>query len=232
MILHILKAAETVPAERRVVVLGHGHAQVEAVLPPGVEVALQERQLGTGHALLCAAPLVLAGPLLVLCGDTPLVRGETLLGLVEAHRRSGAAATVLTMELEDPWGYGRVVRGQDGSVVRIVEDRDATPAERALKEVNSGMYVLPAPLALELLRELSADNAQGEIYLTDVIAKLRERGEQVGAHQAAQAGELRGVNTPEELAIAEEWLAARQGGRSKEQEHANRRVVVPYKMES
>jgi bifunctional UDP-N-acetylglucosamine pyrophosphorylase/glucosamine-1-phosphate N-acetyltransferase len=228
MLLHVLEAARAVPAERLVVVLGHGHEQVEPILPAGVQVALQERQSGTGHALLCAASHLLPGPCLVLCGDTPLVRGETLAGLVEAHRRSRAAATVLTMEPPDPTGYGRVVRAADGSLLRIVEDRDATPEERTLREVNGGVYVLPIPLALDLLRQARPENAQKEIYLTDVIALLRERGCEVGAHKVAEAAELQGVNSPEELAEVERLMTAR--GR-REKADAEPARVVPYEME-
>ncbi len=208
MLLHVLRAAQAVAAQRVVVVLGHGHEQVEPILPPGVQVALQERQLGTGHALLCAARHILPGPLLVLCGDTPLLKGETLLALVETHRRAKAEATLLTMELADPAGYGRVLRAADGSVAAVVEHRDAGPRERAVREVNSGVYVLTAPLALDLLRMVGTDNEQGEVYLTDVIALLRERGHRIAAYQAADPDELRGVNSPEELIEAEKlWLA-------------------------
>ncbi len=209
MLLHVLQAARAVAAERVVVVLGHGHEQVEPLLPLGVQVALQERQLGTGHALLCAAPHILPGPFLVLCGDTPLIRGETLLALVEAHRRAEAEATLLTTELADPTGYGRVLRADDGSVLAVVEHRDAGPRERAVREVNSGVYVLTAPLALELLRTVGTGNKQGEVYLTDVITLLCERGHKVAAYQAADPDELRGVNSPEELAVAERLWAAR-----------------------
>lgn len=203
MLLHVLEAAGAVPAERTVVVLGHGHEQVLPCLPAGVVVALQERQLGTGHAVLAAAEQILPGPLLVLPGDTPLVTGEALRELVDEHERSGAAATVLTMELDDPSGYGRILRGEDGSVLRIVEHRDATPEELAVHEVNSGMYVLPASLALEILGEVGDDNDQQEIYLTDVIAGLRERGERVTAWKVADASLVLGVNSQEELAEAE-----------------------------
>lgn len=211
MLLHVLEAAEAVGTERVIVVVGHGRRLVESHLPAGVSVAFQDRQLGTGHAVLAAGPLILPGLFLVLCGDTPLLTGESLRGLVTGHTRSGAGATVLTMELDDPAGYGRVIRDLDGSVSRIVEHRDASPKELAVREVNSGIYVLPAPLALEVLEQVGTDNDQGEIYLTDVIAGLRERGERVAAHKIADATVVLGVNSPEELAAAEALMMAREG---------------------
>jgi bifunctional UDP-N-acetylglucosamine pyrophosphorylase / glucosamine-1-phosphate N-acetyltransferase len=209
MLLHVLKAVEAVQADRVVVVVGHGHRQVEGFLPEGVSVALQDRQLGTGHAVLAAGSQILPGLFLVLCGDTPLITGESLRGFIADHVRSGAAATVLTMELDDPTGYGRVVRGVDGSVLHIVEHRDATPEELSITEVNSGMYILPAPLALRVLEKAGMDNDQGEIYLTDVIAGLRERGERVAASRISDATLALGVNSQEELAAAEGLMMAR-----------------------
>jgi bifunctional UDP-N-acetylglucosamine pyrophosphorylase / glucosamine-1-phosphate N-acetyltransferase len=206
ILLYVLDAAAEVQAGRMVVVLGHGHAQVEPYLPADCQVALQEQQLGTGHALLSAARQIAPGSFLVLAGDTPLITGALLQALVDRHRESGAAATVLTMDLPDPSGYGRVVRDGNGDVARIIEHRDASQAERNITEVNSGMYVLPAPLALEILGEVGTDNDQGEIYLTDVIAGLRARGERVAAFKADDASLVLGVNSPDELALAEEIM--------------------------
>jgi bifunctional UDP-N-acetylglucosamine pyrophosphorylase / glucosamine-1-phosphate N-acetyltransferase len=211
MILHVLYAAAAVEAERAVVVLGHGHELAAPLLPAGCVVALQEQQLGTGHAVLCAAEQILPGPFLVLAGDTPLLTGTVLCSLVEHHRASGAAATVLTMDLADPTGYGRIVRDERGDLVKIVEHRDASEAERDICEVNSGIYILPAPLALEILGQVGSDNDQGEIYLTDVIAGLRDRGERVAACKAEDASLVLGVNSPEELAYAESLMKARCG---------------------
>jgi bifunctional UDP-N-acetylglucosamine pyrophosphorylase / glucosamine-1-phosphate N-acetyltransferase len=213
MLTHVLAAAAAVEAGRTVVVLGHGHDQVEPYLPAGCVVALQEQQLGTGHAVLSAAGQILPGPFLVLAGDTPLVTGDVLRALVDRHRDSGATATVLTMDLPDPSGYGRVVRDESGGLAKIVEHRDATDAERQINEVNSGMYVLTAPLALEILEEVGADNDQGEIYLTDVIAGLRARRERVAACKAENASLVLGVNSREELALAEELMIQRGGQR-------------------
>jgi bifunctional UDP-N-acetylglucosamine pyrophosphorylase/glucosamine-1-phosphate N-acetyltransferase len=211
MLLHVLDAVGQLCAPRVVVVLGYGYEQVLPHLPPECLVAFQERQLGTGHALLAAAPQLIPGPAVVLPGDTPLVTGETLLSLVGDYGASGASATVLTALLEDPSGYGRVIRDSDGSVSRIVEHRDATHEELAVREINSGMYVLPVPLALEILERVGADNDQGEIYLTDVIAGLRERGERVSASIVADPSLVMGVNSREELAEAETVMGGRSG---------------------
>ena len=212
MVLHVLDAARALSPERVVVVLGHGHEKVRPHLPAGCVVALQDRQLGTGHAVLAAADQILPGDMVVLPGDTPLITGEALRRMVDDHMASGAAATVLTMDLDDPTGYGRVVRGDDGSVLRIVEHRDATKEERALHEVNSAMYVLPAVESLEVLRGVGSDNDQQEIYLTDVIAGLRARGEKVAASKIADPTLVLGVNSREELAEIEALMKARCTG--------------------
>ena len=217
LLSYVLAATRAVEAPRTIVVLGHGHESVRPTLSPDVEVALQHSQRGTGDALLAAAAeLGELGPdapggdaLLVVPGDTPLITGEVLLGLVEAHVASGADATVLTMDLPDPTGYGRVLRDPDGLVTRIVEHRDASPAELAVTEVNTGMYVLPARRALDILRRAGTENAQGELYLTDVIAGLRARGARVGAHATDDPSVTLGVNSRVELAEVQGLLRAR-----------------------
>ena len=225
MLLYVLAAARAVEAERIVVVLGHGHEQVSPHLPADCVVALQDRQLGTGHAVLAARDQILPGYLLVLPGDTPLVTGEALKALVRDHERSGAAATVLTMDLDDPTGYGRIVRDAAGSVLRIVEHRDASPDELAIHEVNSGMYVLPVPLALQILDEVGSDNEQQEMYLTDVIAGLRARAEKVAASKVADASLVLGVNSLDELAQVEAIMTARPEGPETD---ACPSTVIPY----
>ncbi len=209
MLLHVLSAASSVGAERTVVVLGHGHEQVLPLLPSGVEVALQAKQLGTGHALLSASDQIPEGAMLVLPGDTPLITGAALKALARAHAESAAAATVLTMVLDDPTGYGRVVRDADGQVLRIVEHRDASAEELAICEVNTGMYVLPAPESFELLRQTTMDNDQGELYLTDVVESLRAAGARVEASIIADPLLVLGVNSRVELADAERILGER-----------------------
>lgn len=214
MLLHVLAATEAVNPGHTVVVLGHGADQVRPLLPEGCSVAIQEVQLGTGHALLAAADQLPEGSVLVLAGDTPLITGELLGELVRHHKESAVAATVLTMVLDDPTGYGRVVRDQSGGVVKIVEHRDASPEELQIDEVNSGMYVLPIPEALEVLRNTGTDNDQGEIYITDVIAGLLARGKRVGAVQTGDPDLVLGVNSVDELALAEKIMCARMNGQA------------------
>jgi bifunctional UDP-N-acetylglucosamine pyrophosphorylase/glucosamine-1-phosphate N-acetyltransferase len=209
MLLHVLAAADAIGADRTVVVLGHGYEQVVRCLPHGCLVALQAQQLGTGHALLAAAGSIPPGPVLVLSGDTPLITGDVLQALMSEYASSDAVATVLTMDLADPSGYGRVVRDVDGSVLRIVEHRDANAEELAIHEVNAGLYVLPAPLTFEILAQAGADNDQGEIYLTDAIAGLRQRGKKVTAAKVGDPRLVLGVNSQSELAQAEVLMNAR-----------------------
>ncbi len=209
MLLHVLSAAQAVSPGRVIVVLGHGHEQVVPHLPPGCVVALQEEQKGTGHAVLAAAEHIPDGDMLVLPGDTPLVTGEALEALVREHQSTESVATVLTMSLDDPTGYGRIVRYPDGAVARIVEHRDANENQLDIREVNTGMFVLPAPLTLDILRTVESDNDQGEIYLTDVVAGLCSRGEHVAASLISDPSLVLGVNSRVELARAEALLGER-----------------------
>jgi len=209
LLSHVVAAADGLGVDRRVVVVGHGQDLVQSILPSGWEVATQERQRGTGDALLAAAAHLGDGPVLVLSGDTPLVTTAVLKAFLEAHEQSEAEATVLTMELVHPDGYGRVVRDAAGDVAYIVEHRDATDVERAVAEVNAGMYVLPGREALEILRAAGTDNAQGELYLTDVVAGLRRRGARVSAYRLADPAVALGVNSRVDLAEAQQIMRAR-----------------------
>jgi bifunctional UDP-N-acetylglucosamine pyrophosphorylase/glucosamine-1-phosphate N-acetyltransferase len=211
LLAHVLAAARAAGAQPIVTVIGHGAEQVRATFAgDGVVFAPQAEQLGTGHALQCAAPELawFAGDLLLLCGDVPLLRGETLAALVAHHRVQRATVTVLTARVADPRGYGRILRGA-GGVERIVEEKDATPDERAVDEINTGIYVFAAPRVFQLLAGLSNDNAQGEYYLTDVIAAARAAGEQVAALATAQAEEAMGINDRVQLAEAGKVLRER-----------------------
>jgi bifunctional UDP-N-acetylglucosamine pyrophosphorylase/glucosamine-1-phosphate N-acetyltransferase len=204
MLTHVIAAACKAGATPVVAVIGHGADQVSAAFAgAGVAFAVQAEQLGTGHALQSAAPALtnFAGDLLLLCGDVPLLRNETLAALVAHHRSQRATATVLTAELPDPRGYGRIIRGPDG-VERIVEEKDATQEERAVCEINTGIYVFAAPRVFELLAGLTNDNVQREYYLTDVIAAARAAGEKVAALAVAQAEEAMGINDRVQLAEA------------------------------
>jgi bifunctional UDP-N-acetylglucosamine pyrophosphorylase/glucosamine-1-phosphate N-acetyltransferase len=173
-----------------------------------VEFALQAQQLGTGHAVQQAQPLLAAerGSVLVLCGDTPLLTSETLRDLQATQETTHAAATVLTAELEDPTGYGRVLRAPDGAVLRIVEHKDASEDERQVREINSGLFAFAAPDLFSALSEVRADNKQGEYYLTDTIEILRRRGRRGSGQRCRDPREVLGVNTPEQQREVERFM--------------------------
>lgn len=185
-------------------VVGYGAGEVEAALAaPGVKFALQSEQLGTGHALLCAREALgsFTGSLLLLCGDVPLLRQETLDKLLAHHRQQGAVVTVLTAELDNPHGYGRIIR-QGDEVEAIVEEKDATEAQRQVREINTGIYLFEAPFVFDALSGVGKDNAQGEYYLTDVVSVARKAGQKVCALVVADADEAMGINDRVQLAEA------------------------------
>ena len=196
-----LRAAQAAGAERIVVVDNPGRRLAEH-LPAGVEVAIQAEPRGTGDAVVAAADGIDPGaPVLVVNGDMPLITGEAIAAMVAVHAESGAAATIATMELDDPSGYGRVVRTGDGDVERVVETKapgDATEQELAIREVNAGLYLFDGGALLAALAELDADNAQGELYLPDVLPILRDRG--VAAYVLPDADLALGVNDRVDLA--------------------------------
>ena len=194
-----------------VMVIGHGAALVEEALAgEGVRFAHQEEQLGTGHALRCTREALadFTGTVLLLCGDVPLLRRQTLERLLACHNEHGAAVTVLTAELDNPFGYGRIVR-QGEEVLRIVEEKDASAAEKALREVNTGIYAFEAPFVFAALEQLDCDNAQGEYYLTDVVAAARAAGRTVCALATEDPDETLGINDRVQLAQAEAILRRR-----------------------
>lgn len=204
MVLWPVAAAQAAGAERVVVVDGPGRA-LEAVLPDGVEIAVQERPLGTGDAVRAAgsAPGDGAGTVIVLYGDVPLIGAELISELAAHHRESGAAATVVTMELDDPTGYGRIVRGADGSIERVVETKDparASAEELTLREVNSGVIAFEAGALDRALQALEADPDAGEVFLPDTLPVLRAAGHTVAAHRVVDASLTLGVNDRVDLA--------------------------------
>jgi bifunctional UDP-N-acetylglucosamine pyrophosphorylase/glucosamine-1-phosphate N-acetyltransferase len=201
------------------VIVGHGAEQVRAALPPGVQAVEQREQLGTGHAVDQVTPHLAGheGDVLILSGDVPLLSAETLMAMHALHLREGAAVTMLSADLPDPTGYGRVLRDAQGRVVGIVEQKDASPAQLAVREGNLGTYIARWPLLRDALATLTPNNAQGEYYLTDAIAQLAQAGHPVACHVTADPLEGEGVNTRAQLArlqaayqarTAERWMAA------------------------
>lgn len=211
MVRHVVDNLRAAGVNRIVVVVGHLAEQVRDVLGDDVEYVVQERALGTGHAVLQAAPLLegTGGQTLVVCGDTPLIRPETFSRLADMQRRSGAAAAVLTAFLDNPAGYGRIVR--DGGDIRaIVEEKDADEETRLIREVNAGTYCFDTEKLFETVRKLDNANRQGEYYLTDCAALLRQAGQRVIPLPLDDPEEMTGVNDRIQLAAVEavmrRWL--------------------------
>ncbi|MFD8296853.1 bifunctional UDP-N-acetylglucosamine diphosphorylase/glucosamine-1-phosphate N-acetyltransferase GlmU [Streptomyces bauhiniae] len=210
---HVLAASRELDPAELVVVVGHAREQVAAHLAeidPGVRTAVQEQQNGTGHAVRMALE-ELGGPVdgtvVVVCGDTPLLTSDTLAALTGTHRADGNAVTVLTAEVPDATGYGRIVRdGASGAVTAIVEHKDATDEQRAIAEINSGVFAFDGRLLAEALRQVRTDNSQGEEYLTDVLGILRAAGHRVGASVAGDHREIAGINNRVQLAEARRTL--------------------------
>ncbi len=212
MLQHVLDAAKKAGARRNIVVTGFGSEQVKEAMQGQAEFVEQKEQLGTGHAVLQTKGLLASdkGTVMVLCGDTPLLTGELLKTLVEEHEKVGAKATVLTAVLPDATGYGRVIRSADGSVEKIVEHKDATEAERAVREVNSGIYCFDIQSLFEALSRVTNDNVQGEYYLPDVLGILKQQGEKVWAVAAEDYEATFGINSRQQLAGAEKVLRRRK----------------------
>ncbi|BAF54020.1 bifunctional UDP-N-acetylglucosamine diphosphorylase/glucosamine-1-phosphate N-acetyltransferase GlmU [Corynebacterium glutamicum] len=211
LISHSLHAAAGLNPEHIVAVIGHGRdqvgpavAQVAEELDREVLIAIQEEQNGTGHAVQCAMDQLdgFEGTIIVTNGDVPLLTDHTLSALLDAHVEVPTAVTVLTMRLDDPTGYGRIVRNEEGEVTAIVEQKDASAEIQAIDEVNSGVFAFDAAILRSALAELKSDNAQGELYLTDVLGIARGEGHPVRAHTATDARELAGVNDRVQLAEA------------------------------
>jgi bifunctional UDP-N-acetylglucosamine pyrophosphorylase / glucosamine-1-phosphate N-acetyltransferase len=203
MIAHVLRVADPLRPSTITIVVGHMANAVKSALAwhPDVRFVVQEPQLGTGHALLQAESELRgrSGTLVLLSGDVPLLRPATLRRLVDAHRAAGAAATVVTADIANPFGYGRIVRS-GGQMVSIVEERDATDAQRAIREINSGVYAFDLPPLFDALRGLATENTQGEYYLPDLVAVYRARGLPVEAVVVQDADEIRGINSRRDLA--------------------------------
>ncbi|MDX3532228.1 bifunctional UDP-N-acetylglucosamine diphosphorylase/glucosamine-1-phosphate N-acetyltransferase GlmU [Streptomyces sp. ID05-39B] len=210
---HVLAASRELDPENLVVVVGHAREKVTAHLAevdPAVRTAVQEEQNGTGHAVRMGLEQLggaVDGTVVVVCGDTPLLTGATLARLAGTHSADGNAVTVLTAEVPDATGYGRIVRDEaSGAVTGIVEHKDASDAQRAIREINSGVFAFDGQLLAKALKQVRTDNSQGEEYLTDVLGILREAGHRVGASVAADHREIAGINNRVQLAQARRIL--------------------------
>jgi bifunctional UDP-N-acetylglucosamine pyrophosphorylase/glucosamine-1-phosphate N-acetyltransferase len=209
LFLHALGTAQRLNPKRVAIVIGHGADAVRSVYP-GNNVAwiTQEQQLGTGHAVLCAREAFdgLNGEVIILSGDVPLIQELTLRMMVEHHRSRNAAVTLLTASLDKPKGYGRILRDGRDAITGIVEEKDATSAQRQISEVNAGIYVASAPFVFTALSKVKNHNQQGEYYLPDIVAISLDQGENVETVRVGDVRETMGVNTREELAFMEKNL--------------------------
>ncbi|WP_078889415.1 bifunctional UDP-N-acetylglucosamine diphosphorylase/glucosamine-1-phosphate N-acetyltransferase GlmU [Streptomyces sp. NRRL S-1813] len=213
---HVVAASRELDPEHLVVVVGHAREQVQAHLSeidPAAHTTVQHEQKGTGHAVRTAldelsnSGVALDGTVIVVCGDTPLLTGETLRLLSDTHAADGNAVTVLSAEVPDSTGYGRIVReAGTGAVTAIVEHKDATAGQRAIREINSGVFAFDARLLVDALGKVRTDNSQGEEYLTDVLGIVREAGHRVGAAVSADHREILGINNRVQLAQARRLL--------------------------
>ena len=211
---HVLRTTAELKPARTILVIGHGAEEVRQSLSswPDLQFVVQSPQHRTGHALLQTEP-ILQGEnrtVLLLYADVPLLSAATLQRLLETHRSARASATVLTAELADPYGYGRIVRDRSGSIERIVEERDASGSERSIREINSGIYALELESLFESLERLATDNTQGEYYLTDLVAMHRQGGKRVETLCLSSADELRGINSRVDLAELSSVVRARK----------------------
>lgn len=217
MIEHVMQTLSTIPIDQCVVVVGHQGIDVSNLLGHGIKVVWQKELLGTGHATYQAKELLadtqtFVGNVLVLCGDTPLIKKETIERLIKTHLENSADATILTVMVQNPVGYGRIIKDEiSGQVLRIVEEADATIEEKDIKFVNTGTYCFKSPLLFDILENVSAENAQGEYYLTDVIEILRKRGYKILTIETDDPIEVMGINSQKELALAEERYLQTKG---------------------
>lgn len=212
MVQHVLDAAHIAGANKKVVVVGFGAECVETALGKQAEFVVQKEQLGTGHAVMQAKDFLqdFDGTVMVLCGDTPLLTGETLKKLFAEHKASAAAATVLTAHMPNPTGYGRVIRDASGQVLKIVEQKDANNRELSVNEINTGIYCFERAALFEALENTNCNNMQGEYYLTDVIGILATAHAKVWAVQVDDYQDTLGINSRMQLAEAEKIVRKRK----------------------
>ncbi len=207
----VIDASEAAGADKVCTVVGHKAETVKEVLGDVCEFALQAEQKGTGHAVMQAMDVIKnsKGEVVILNGDTPLITAETINKAIEYHKNNGNQATVITAILDDATGYGRIVRDNDGSVLKIVEQKDASEEEKKINEVNSGMYVFDAQSLVYALDKITPNNAQGEYYLTDTLEILLSAGKKIGGYAISDNDEIRGINDRVQLNEAEKIMQKR-----------------------
>lgn len=212
LVKYVIDQALSINSNRIVVIVGYLKEKVIEYLSglnnPGIAVAIQDDQLGTGHAVVQTKPFLegYSGNMLILSGDVPLISQNTLENFILHHYDNNADLSVLSAIFEDPSGYGRIIRDAEGSFTKIVEDKDASHEEKKVREINSGIYFGDAGLIFRHLDEISNHNAQGEYYLTDIIQILKNNGHKISAFSGANFDELQGINSQEQLAEMENKL--------------------------
>lgn len=198
-----------IKSEKTIVVVGYQADQIkERFKNHPIQFALQEEQLGTGHAALQAIPFLkgFSGTVLILCGDVPLVKADTLRSFIDAYGKSNSILSVLTTEVKDPFGYGRIIRSSEGWIEKIVEEKDGSKEEKSIREINTGIYCVRASFLTEALSKIGKDNAQGEYYLTDLVGIAKNEGLRCSAYCVADPAEVMGINTRVDLAVANEMV--------------------------
>lgn len=208
---YVLETAQSLRPKQIVVIAGHQRqavANYATSIVPECRVVIQEEQRGTGHAVLQTEPVLgaLNGTVLILSGDVPLLSASTLRRLLDTHTQSNATATVLTAVVDDPTGYGRIIRDESNTMIGIIEQKDATETQQKIREINSGVYVVQSTALFDSLHSVQNTNAQSEYYLTDIIAILKERGLGIASFCTEKSWEVHGINTPADLQQTEAIL--------------------------
>ncbi len=213
MVHHVLNAISPLQPAKSIVIVGHQRDAVEQSLASfSVELAVQEEQLGTGHAVLCAEAAIdkMSGCVMILCGDTPLIRAETLQAMIDGHRSQDATLTVMTTILDDPTHYGRIISGDAGDVFSIVEEKDADTEQKKIQEINAGIYCINTEFLFTHLKNIGTDNSQGEVYLTDIVTQAVQENLRVQKFVNPEPADVLGVNSRLELSQAHHALQLRR----------------------
>jgi len=211
MLHHVLDTVQQARIDDLAVIVGHQKEKVlDSLSGYHFSPIIQEEQLGTGHAVLCAEPACSAADLvMILCGDTPLIRPDTLQTMIREHLASAAMLTLMTTRLDDPFGYGRIITDSDGHILKIVEQKDASENQQKIREINAGIYLVAADFLFPALKQIGTDNSQGEVYLTDIVSIAVRRGHRVCKFRHTPAIDVLGVNSRVELAQAHAELQIR-----------------------
>ncbi len=213
MLHHVLDAVSPLQATKSIVIVGHQRDTVEKSLAAyRVDLAIQEEQLGTGHAVLCSEPAIgtMEGCVMILCGDTPLIRPETLQAMIKSHKEQNSTLTVMTTILDDPTHYGRIISSDEGTVLAIVEEKDTDSEQKKIREINAGIYCIDTEFLFTHLKNIGTDNSQGEVYLTDIVTQTVEEKLTVHKFINPAPGDVLGVNSRLELSQAHHELQLRR----------------------